>query len=144
MKNCSSIHVQAQVGAKLVMKKPEPVSVRFAQEAGTVETLEGVVSYIQDDAILTSKQCESWTVQRERFLCTYSPIPPYTAGEDGIYSKLPISVWALQMDEPFFIILHNGSRLDGKPFDWLVQYSQNECGIVQADIFEQTYLLVEE
>lgn len=127
-----------------VMKKPVGVRVVFATEDGVCNTLEGDVSYHAGDAILTGVEGERWPIKRARFNETYTPILPIRAGENGTYTKKPIVVHALQMQEPFYVDVNWGSgRLEGKQGDWLLQYGKDDYGIVSQSIFEKTYQIIE-
>jgi hypothetical protein len=116
------------------------VSVRFAPEACTVQTPEGLVHAQPGDAILTGVAGERWRVSRAHFAEKYRPVPPARAGETGTYLSLPTRVRALQMPGPFEVLLADGqSRLTGKAGDWLVDYGDGSLGIVSPAIFATTY-----
>jgi len=126
-----------------VQKKAISVAVTFAETDGVCETKEGNVSYRAGDAIMTGVEGEQWPIVRSSFDATYEPIAPTRTGENGNYSKKPITVYALQMDEPFYVDVSWGSgRLEGKPGDWLLQYASDDYGIVSKSIFEKTYEII--
>ncbi len=139
MRDCTGMDVRVQPGSRRAVKKPLPVLVRFAREAGTLQTLEGPVPYAAGDALLTGTAGERWPVTRERFLRDYVPESPAKGG-DGHYIKRPAPVWALCMSEAFSIRLEGSNALlRGLTGDWLVQYGAGEYGIVRADIFAESY-----
>jgi hypothetical protein len=54
--------------------------------------------------------------------------------------SLPNHILALQMEEPFEVMLADGeSRLTGRAGDWLVDYGDGSLGIVTQAIFATTY-----
>jgi hypothetical protein len=121
-------------------KREREVEVRFAPVACTVQTPEGVVRAESGDAILTGDSGDQWRVSRTRFPHKYRPVPPTTDGNPGTYATVPIDVLALQMQEPFAVVLTDGeSRLAGRPGDWLVDYGDGSLGIVAASLFATIY-----
>ena len=140
MKDYTCVDISTQPGARRVIKKPVPVSVRFARKAGVLQTLEGPVSYKARDALLTGSVGEEWPVPRASFMETYAQLPPTKAGRPGLYAKRPLPVWAIQIQDDFCVQLaEGGGILRGAPGDWLVQYGLGDYGIVRADIFEDIY-----
>lgn len=136
----SGLDVATQPGAVRAHKRPLPVQVRFATEAGKLQTLEGPVRYRPGDALLTGAAGERWPVTRARFDRSYRPEPPTQAGQAGRYVKQPVTVWALRMDTPFSVrVGHARDPIVGGPGDWLVQYGADDYGVISATIFEQTY-----
>jgi len=129
--------------AKKVQKKAMPIVVKFAANDGYCETKEGKVSYKVGDAIMTGVEGEHWPIVREKFDKTYEPVHSVKAGEDGYYTKKPITVFALEMNEPFYVDVSWGKgRIEGKAGDWLLQYAEHDYGIVGKSIFEKTYIEV--
>jgi len=136
----SSSAVSADPRHVRARKLEREVEVRFASEAGTVSTPEGLVHAQPGDAILTGSAGESWRVSRARFAKKYRAVPPTQAGEDGRYASARNRVLALQMSEPFEVLLDDGqSRLSGRSGDWLVDYGDGSLGIVARSIFAATY-----
>ena len=130
-------------GAKRVVKQDIPVQIYFAKEAGRVKTREGMVSHEAGDAIITGMDKELWPVALSIFKKKYQPIDGTRHGQTQAYLPVAIPAWALQIHEPFTVLLSNerGSLL-GKPGDWLLQYAPGECGIVDKDIFEKSYMFI--
>jgi hypothetical protein len=116
------------------------IQVRFAAAACTVQTHEGIVHAKPGDAIITGVAGEKWRVSQAHFARKYRPVPPVVAGETGSYMSLPNHILALQMEEPFEVMLADGeSRLTGRAGDWLVDYGDGSLGIVTQAIFATTY-----
>lgn len=121
-------------------KLEREVQVRFTPAACTVHTPEGVVHAQPGDAILTGIAGERWRVSRAHFSAKYRPMPPTQAGQAGPYLSLRTRILALQMLEPFQVLLADGqSRLTGRASDWLVDYGDGSLGIVSQAIFATTY-----
>jgi hypothetical protein len=109
-----------------------------------VHTPEGVVHAQPGDAILTGIAGERWRVSRAHFAAKYRPRPPTQAGQPGPYLSLRNRILALQMHEPFEVLLADGqSKLTGRPSDWLVDYGDGSLGIVSQPIFATTYEIVD-
>jgi hypothetical protein len=126
-------HVEAR-------KLEREVGVRFATTVSTVQTPEGVVHAKPGDAILTGTAGETWRVSQAHFPQKYRPAPPTVAGEAGAYLSRRYHIRALQMREPFEVLLADGvSLLTGHAGDWLVDYGDGSLGIVTQAIFATTY-----
>lgn len=123
--------------ALTVMKRPTNLAVRFASAEGICHTLEGPVRYRSGDALITGTQGESWPIAREWFDQTYERI------SDGVYRKRPLLVYALRLKSPLTVPV--GTRSDpliAESGDWLLQYGEGEYGVVDAEVFAQTYEVV--
>jgi hypothetical protein len=129
---------------RVVARKLErEIQVRFATQAGSVQTNEGLVKVKPGDAILTGINGEHWRVSQERFPDKYRPAASTTAGADGAYVSLPNRVFAVRMDAAFDVLLSDGeSRLSGGAGDWLVDYGDGSLGIVSRRVFDSTYEVV--
>lgn len=57
--------------------------------------------------------------------------------------KRPITVHALQIDEPFRVITLEGDYKQGKPGDYLMRGVEGELYICDKSIFEKTYDFLE-
>jgi hypothetical protein len=129
--------------SRVVQKKAIPVEVTFASSTGICKTKEGEVSYKIGDGILTGVEGEHWPIERPKFDASYEAIPPTKNGEDGQYCKKPIQVFALQMNEPFYVnVSWADDQIEGKSGDWLVQYAPDDFGVVSQSIFEKTYQII--
>ncbi len=129
---------------RVVARKLErEVQVRFAQEACTVQTNEGLVHARVGDAILTGINGEHWRVSKARFPDKYRPSTSTEAGADGAYVSLPNRVFAVPMTSGFEVLLADGeSKLTGRAGDWLVDYGDGSLGIVSRRVFATTYEVV--
>jgi hypothetical protein len=123
-----------------VSKKPLPVRAAFASVDGVCETLEGPVRYRAGDAILTGVKGEHWPVKRDAFLASYEPVPPTRAGEGGGYRKAPAIAYALRLDRALEVpVSWQDDPLHARPGDWLLSYPDGSYGVLQDDIFRDTY-----
>ena len=118
-----------------VQKIPSRVLVRFAERPENITTREGCVLAHPGDAVLTAATGEQWPVVRAAFDRYYEP-----TSEASVFNSIPRESLALQINEPFQVILADGiSRLFGQPGDWLLDYGDGHLGILGADIFAATY-----
>ena len=125
-------------------KLEREVQVQFTDRPCTVQTKEGAVQALPGDAILTGIAGERWRVSRAHFAAKYRPRPPTQPGEAGPYLSLRNRILALQMSEPFEVLLADGrSKLSGRASDWLVDYGDGSLGIVSQPIFATTYEIVD-
>lgn len=121
-------------------KLEREVEARFTDVACIVRTPEGAVHAHPGDAILTGNGGQHWRVSHAKFANKYRPIPPTNAGDAGHYRSLPYHILALQLWEPFDVLLADGvSALSGHAGDWLVDYGDGSLGIVAQNTFATTY-----
>ncbi|MBV8125154.1 MAG: hypothetical protein JOY60_04325 [Burkholderiaceae bacterium] len=124
-------------------KKEFLVTVSFVPTAGSVQTLEGLVQMAAGDALVTGQVGERWCVPQAAFDRRYRPAHGQASGQDGRYLSRAVEVSALQMPTPFTVLLSDGlSRLHGQGGDWLVDYRDDQLGVVANEIFLQTYELL--
>ena len=126
------------------IKRPIPIQVEFAQEAGTIQTLEGPVAFERGDALMMGIKGERWPIRRARFEETYVPIPPTRMGENGKYHKKPMPVSARQttIDETVDLGGDRGVLL-AKLGDWILTADDGRRWVVANDIFLVTYQPIE-
>jgi hypothetical protein len=137
------IDLQQHPDKQWAQKLPIPMNVKFADSSGICVTLEGQVSFIIGDAILTGMSGEHWPIERAKFEATYEPISPTHMGENGQYVKKPIPVLVLELNKPIQVnVGWQSDPLQGQIGDWLVQYDPYTFGIVSKSIFHQTYRLL--
>ncbi len=119
-------------------EKTATVQTYFAEQDGEMDTLEGRVPYLTGDAILTGVMGEKWPVKRRVFDALYEPA---TGKGSNIYRKKQgSSVYAKQMTEAFRVKIRDGkAALEGKPGDWLIQYTVGDAGVISNDIFCKSY-----
>jgi hypothetical protein len=140
----STTDLRGDAAAYRARKRPLALRVTFADADGELETREGLVTYRRDDALLTGTAGEQWPVPRKRFDETYEPIAPLRAGKPGAYRKRPGIVWAKHMREAFTIELSDRrGTLRGDAGDWLVQYAPGDLSVVDDDVFERSYELLD-
>ena len=117
------------------MKKPIPLSFRFAAKEEIVQTLEGAVTAKAGDAILTGTKGERWPISRDKFEQTYDYSAP-----TGVCSKKPILVDFEKMDEPFEVkVGWSAEPIKGKAGDYRLTYGPGDFGVVASEIFAETY-----
>lgn len=130
--------------AAVAIKKPIPVPVRFATQAGVVNTREGPVAYEAGAAICTGVEGEEWPVQQPRFSETYEPLPGIQAGQDGLYRKKRAEVRAKQISagRSFVFVGAHREPIYGDVGDWLIQYSPEKRSIISDRVFRASYDLI--
>ncbi|MGH9047599.1 MAG: PGDYG domain-containing protein [Acidimicrobiales bacterium] len=123
-------------------RRPVVVSVVFAGSDGMLETLEGPVPYARGDAVVTGVGRERWPIPREAFFERYESQPPTVSGADGRYVSRPNTLFAVQLTDDEAgspVTTTSGGVLVGKAGDWLVQYAAGDFGVVDQQIFADTY-----
>ena len=115
-------------------KVPNPVHYELAQEAGTIQTLEGPVSYDAGFYVMTGPKGEKY------------PIPPakfkelYDDNGDGTATPKKIIKMAKVADHPGAVDTSWGEKLNyNTGDDVIVKHGPNDYGVVKKDIFAQTY-----
>ena len=125
------------------MKNSVSVKVKFAKTHGKLKTLEGDVSYKAGAAIIQGETEEVWPLERDKFDENYEAISGTTHGIDGYYQKRLIEALAIKLTEPACIqVGYANDVIMGQPGDWLLQYAENEFGIVNSEIFKKTYTII--
>ena len=139
LKDCNNMNLISDPNALVVMKKPIPMKVEFAKEDGVIKTKEGAQPYKIGDALMTGTKGERWPIPASVFKETYEPVDKSA----GLYSKKNVEVLARQMNEAFTVnVSWSNAPLAGKPGDWLVQYGKGDFGIVDRQIFKETYKIL--
>jgi len=129
--------------AVLAERLPVEMKVEITTHAGTIQTLEGEVTFLAGDAIVTGVNNERWPVQRQRFDATYMPSSGTQIGQSGRYCRKPQQVYARKMAKAFEITLSDDrGGLQGKPGDWLVEYAPGDRSVISDEIFLKTYRIV--
>lgn len=123
-------------GSFTAFKKPdrkEPFTV--AKDSGSIDTLEGPVSYKAGDYIMTGPKGEQYPISPETFANLK------TDNGDGTASPKRIDKLVKMADHDGYVILkYNGSKLEyNKDKDFIVRHGANDYGVVKAEIFNQTY-----
>ncbi len=141
MQDMTGIDLAKHPSSRTARKRPVTVQVEFATRPGRLATLEGSVAYRTGDALLTGQLGERWPIRRDKFLKTYEAVEP---GPAGAFRKRPLDVHVLLMSHPFAVATGpEQDTITGQPGDWLVQYAQDDYGIVAAAIFAESYELLQ-
>jgi len=115
-------------------KLPIPLEFRITKEDEIISTIEGPVSAMAGNIIMTGTEGEEWPIPAEIFDQTYDILEP------GRAAKKDIPVFAKEMVEPFQVkVSWSDDLLDGKAGDYLVQYGPGDYGVVDAVVFKKTY-----
>ena len=132
--------LERQRGVLCAQTRPIDVSVECAQVGQLVPTAEGDVEARPGDAIVTGIFGERWPVERSRFLRTYDAVSGTLTGDSGFYRKRVRPVRAVQVREPFKVVIGEGVReLIGQPGDWLLDYGNGDLGVVASEVFDLIY-----
>lgn len=124
-------------------RRPQPLEVRFAPQAGQLQTREGLVRHGAGAALLRGGDGEQWPVEAARFAEHYEPCPGTQAGKAGRYQSRPQRVAVRQLEGPAGVRAGlRGDVLLGQVGDWLVLYANGECGMVSAAAFARSYELL--
>jgi hypothetical protein len=119
-------------------KKPLVLAFRTAKSSEEVRTKEGLQIAQQGDAILNGTRGEEWPIPAATFAATYDVIQP------GRCAKKRIEVTAERMESAFEVTPPWSDKpLVGKSGDWKVTYGPNDEGVVDAAIFDETYVIIE-
>jgi PGDYG protein len=144
MRDMNDVDLLADPTALIAVKKPIPVPVRFATEAGIVTTREGPVAFAAGAAICRGVDGEEWPVPRPRFDAMYEPLPGTESGRSGMYQKKPLEVRAKQVTDGEFFVNVGATHqpIFGKIGDWLVQYSPEKRAVIGDKVFRASYDLL--
>jgi hypothetical protein len=120
--------------------KDEVVAVKFAAEAGSLMSREGLNRFAAGDALVTGSTGDRWSVMRRRFEEKYLPMSGIEMGNDGHYRSKATAVLARQIDEPFTVARRQGGDvLTGNAGDWLMQYAPGDYGLTENARFQLVY-----
>ena len=130
-----ALHGDYKISSFPTHKKPIPLGFEVAQTERTIQTKEGPVTARKGDYIMTGTKGENWPIPKEKFQATYDIQP---GGNTA--AKKKITVYAVEMRKPFEVkVSWSPDTLKGKPGDFLVQYGPGDYGVVDKDIFRETY-----
>ncbi|MCH9633013.1 MAG: hypothetical protein S4CHLAM6_13640 [Chlamydiae bacterium] len=133
----SSVEISSYPEAFQAYKKNIVLDFEYAAKSGEIQTLEGKVACAAGDAIMTGTQGERWPISKDTFTATYNVV------EEGKASKKKIVLYVYQMKEIFKVkVSWSNSLLEGKADDYLVQYGPNDFGVVEKEIFKETYEVI--
>jgi hypothetical protein len=107
----------------------------IASDSGTLDTLEGPVTYAKGDYIITGPKGERYPISPEKFR------ELKTDNGDGTASPKKIVKLVKLADHNGEVVLkYNGSKLNYlKGEDYIVRHGADDYGVVKRDIFNQTY-----
>ena len=122
------------------IRKALVFEVVFSSSAGSIKTLEGIVSYPAGTPIVTGVRGEQWPVSREHFMATYEPVTEGQMGQNGRYRRPPSTVLAFNLKNEYYASLPGcAGILHGKAGDWLLEDTLGHRRIIDAEIFDETY-----
>ncbi len=121
-------------GAFTAFKRPAREPYEIADQAGTIDTLEGPVRYPAGYYIMTGPKGERYPISPERFR------EIKVDNGDGTASPKPIKKLAKIADHSGTVDTSWGEKLQYDPeVDVIVRHGPGDYGVVKADIFKQTY-----
>jgi hypothetical protein len=120
-------------GSFKTFKKAAPVKYQVAQDAGTVDTLEGPVKYQAGHYIMTGPKGENYPIAPEKFNTLYDD------HGDGTATPKKIDKVAKLADHDGVIHTSWGDLNYTAGNDYIVRHGTGDYGAVKKDIFAQTY-----
>jgi hypothetical protein len=121
-------------GGFKTFKKANPVPYKRAIEPGTLETLEGPVSYQAGFYIMTGPKGEQYPITPEKFKSLYDD------NGDNTATPKKISKIAKLADHDGIVNTSWGEPLNYTAGnDYIVRHGENDYGAVKKEIFHQTY-----
>ena len=121
-------------GAFTAFKRPAREPYEIADQAGTIDALEGPVRYPAGYYIMTGPKGERYPISPERFR------EIKVDNGDGTASPKPIRKLAKVADHSGTVDTSWGEKLQYDPeVDVIVRHGPGDYGVVKADIFKQTY-----
>ena len=121
-------------GSFKTFKKPAKEKYEIAQQAGTVQTLEGPVNYEAGHYIMTGPKGEQYPIPPEKFASLYD--------DHGNGSATPKKIIKLAKlaDHDGAVKTSWGETLSYTAGnDYIVRHGAGDYGVVKKDIFAQTY-----
>jgi hypothetical protein len=115
-------------------KKATPVKYQVADKDGTIQTLEGPVSYKAGYYIMTGPKGEQYPITPEKFSTLYD--------DNGNGSGTPKKIIKIAKlaDHDGTVNTSWGDKLNYTAGnDFIVRHGANDYGVVKKDIFAQTY-----
>jgi hypothetical protein len=122
------------------IKKPTQLKFRITDVEVPVDTLEGPVVAPAGAAILSGTKGEQWPIPGDVFRRTYE-----LDLARGLCAKKPLVVHVECMDAAFEVkVAWSTDLLKGKPGDYRITYGPGDYGIVDAAVFAETYVILDE
>jgi hypothetical protein len=122
-----------EAGSFKTFKKPAQEKYEVAQQAGTVDTLEGPVRYEAGHYIMTGPKGEKYPITPEKFADLKDDLG------NGIASPKKIMKVAKLADHDGVLHTSWGDLNYTAGNDYIVRHGPNDYGAVKKDIFMQTY-----
>lgn len=120
----------------------KPIQLQFRRvtaDEEVIQTIEGPITARKGDAVLTGTKSECWPVSADKFAQTYQ----FDEAAQTCQKKIKI-VEVEQINEPFEVLVGWASEpLKGKAGDYKIDYGNGDFGVVDAEIFKDTYAIVE-
>jgi hypothetical protein len=120
-------------GSFKTFKKPAKEKYEIAQQAGTVQTLEGPVNYEEGHYIMTGPKGEQYPITPEKFHSLKDDLG------NGVATPKKIPKIAKLADHDGVIHTSWGDLNYTTGNDYIVRHGANDYGAVKKDIFVQTY-----
>jgi hypothetical protein len=120
-------------GSFNTFKKPAKEKYEIAQQAGTVQTLEGPVNYEAGHYIMTGPKGEQYPITPEKFHAMKDDLG------NGVCTPKKIPKIAKLADHDGVIHTSWGDLNYTAGNDYIVRHGANDYGVVKKDIFAQTY-----
>ena len=114
-------------------KKPAQEHYEIATEPGTIETLEGPITYEANHYIMTGPKGERYPISPEKFKDLKDDLG------NGIASPKKIPKIAKLADHDGTLHTNWGDLAYTNGNDYIVRHGTNDYGAVKKDIFIQTY-----
>ena len=124
-------------GAFDTYKKPATEKYEIAQQPGTVQTLEGPVSYEAGYYIMTGPKGEQYPISPEKFAQLKDDL-----GNGKCTPKKIMKIAKLADHDGSVVLQYNGQKLNYTTGnDYIVRHGAGDYGAVKKDIFAQTYAM---
>lgn len=120
-------------GFFIASKKPAKEPFEIAKKDGTIQTLEGPVNYKKGFYIMTGPKGERYPITPESFKKLK------VDNGDGTASPIAIPKRVKVADHSGVVNTSWGENLNYKPGDFIVRHGEGSYGVIQPDIFKQTY-----
>ncbi|MCF7859118.1 MAG: PGDYG domain-containing protein [Candidatus Cloacimonetes bacterium] len=131
-------------------KKTNPMWAKKLEEAITIQTLEGELTYNKGDYLCKGQSGDIWGQKEESLFKKYEPDPKSKPDKEGWQKFVPkpdaSGVMAAQIDHEFTIDHPDWGIFQGNPGDYLVKSFedkdtefQEDVWIVKKEIFDTAY-----
>lgn len=115
-------------------KRPAREQYEIADQAGTIDTLEGLVKHPAGYYIMTGPKGEQYPISPDTFDKLKDDLG------NGVCTPKKIVKWAKLADHAGLVDTSWGEKLHyNSGEDIVVRHGENDYGVVKLDIFKQTY-----